>query len=194
MAAELPVSHPAYDAIAHLYDCDMARNMPFDDVALYDRVCREAAGPAMELGCGNGRLLLELCARGLDVTGVDASSSMLAALVEKAAARALPPPRVCRMDARALGFGDGVFAVALYPYSLVTYMTGEGDVVRMLEEARRVVAEGGTIVVDAFVPRPIAASARFTRDYVRAFRRRRADALQAHHAAVAHDESHRPSL
>ncbi|MEO5764389.1 MAG: class I SAM-dependent methyltransferase [Casimicrobiaceae bacterium] len=168
MPADAPPSRPAYDAIAHLYDVDMARNMPFDDVALYERLCRETPGPVLELGCGNGRILLELAARGLDVTGVDASTRMLAALVDKAAARALAWPRVCRMDARRLGFARG-FAVVLCPYSLITYMTGENDAARLLDEVRRVTVDGGTVVVDAFVPRAGAGTARFRRDYVRVF-------------------------
>lgn len=168
MPPDAAAQRPAYDAIAHLYDVDMARNMPFDDVALYERVCREAPGPVLELGCGNGRVLLELAARGLDVTGVDGSMRMLSALNDKATARALPSPPVCRMDARALGFRRG-FAVVLCPYSLVTYMTGEHDAARMLDEARRVTVDGGTIVVDAFVPKPAAGHARFKRDYVRSF-------------------------
>jgi ubiquinone/menaquinone biosynthesis C-methylase UbiE len=161
---------PSYDAIAHLYDVDMARSMPFDDVAFYERVCREANGPVLELGCGNGRVMLDLMARGLDVTGVDPSARMLASLIEKAAARALPVPRICRMDARSLGFRSA-FRIVLCPYSLVTYMAGERDAARMLDEARRVVTDGGAIVVDAFVPQPTASHARFKRDYVRSFGR-----------------------
>ena len=38
---------PGYDAIAHLYDVDMARNMPFDDVSLYERICSAGAGPVL---------------------------------------------------------------------------------------------------------------------------------------------------
>jgi hypothetical protein len=39
----------AYDRIAHLYDVDMARNMPFDDVALYAQICCDEGGRALEL-------------------------------------------------------------------------------------------------------------------------------------------------
>ena len=40
---------PTYDAIAHLYDVDMARSMPFDDVAFYERICRDTGVPVLEL-------------------------------------------------------------------------------------------------------------------------------------------------
>jgi len=166
--SEIGSPRPSYDAIADLYDVDMARNMAFDDVGYYERVCRESPGPALELGCGNGRILLELLARGVDVTGVDGSEPMLSALAQKAATRGLPSPRVARMDVRALGLRRG-YAVVLCPYSLVTYMSGEGDAARLVGEARRVVVDGGVIVVDAFVPRPASASPDFRQDYARPF-------------------------
>ena len=164
--ADTHAPRPGYDAIADLYDVDMARNMAFDDVAFYARVCGEKPGPALELGCGNGRILLELAARGVDVTGVDGSQRMLAVLQAKAAERRLPPPRVAQMDVRALGLRRG-FAVVLCPYSLVTYMSGDGDAARLVAEARRVVVDGGDVVVDAFVPRAASASAEFRQDYAR---------------------------
>ena len=160
---------PAYDAIAHLYDVDMARNMPFADVELYAQICRGAGGPALELGCGNGRILLDLLAQHLDVVGVDGSAAMLAALVAKAAARALPPPRVCRMDVRRLALRPA-FAVVLCPYSLVTYMTGDDDARALLNGARGVLVPGGVVVVDAFVPQPVVPGEAFTQDYARTFR------------------------
>src|SRR5206468_3078186 len=56
----------SYERIAHWYDVDMARNMPFDDVAFYLGVSANKGGRVLELGCGNGRILLELLARGID--------------------------------------------------------------------------------------------------------------------------------
>ena len=53
-----------YDRIARFYDVDMARNMPFDDVGFYRALAAAAGGRVLELGCGNGRILLELLAGG----------------------------------------------------------------------------------------------------------------------------------
>src|SRR5437762_8807932 len=116
-------ANPDYDAIAHLYDVDMAQNMRFDDIGFYDRVCRQHGGRILELGCGNGRILLELASRGVDVVGVDRSLKMLAQLAHKATLRGLAVP-TCTMDVRQLGFGKR-FDVVLCPYSLVTYMANE---------------------------------------------------------------------
>ena len=157
----------SYDRIARFYDVDMARNMPFDDVGFYAGICLRQGGRALELGCGNGRILLDLLARGVDAVGVDASAAMLAELARKAAARGLPAP-ACRMDIRALALAPG-FATILCPYSLITYVTEDADVDRLFAACRDLLAPGGIFVVDAFVPGPVKADAGFQPDYRRPF-------------------------
>jgi hypothetical protein len=90
---------------------------------------------------------------------------MLKGLADKAAARGLPL-RACRMDALRLAFGVR-FDVVLCPYSLVTYMAKDDAAARFLDGIRGVLAPRGIVVVDAFVPRPLAQAAVYTRDYVR---------------------------
>ena len=159
---------PDYDRIAHLYDADMAQNMHFADVDFYVRKATSTGGRVLELGCGNGRILLELMARGVEAVGVDRSQRMLADLARKAAARELIV-RACAMDVRRLGFRAACFDVVLCPYSLVTYMADERDALGMLGEAKRMLSADGRVVVDAFIRRPIAPATAFTRDYIRPF-------------------------
>jgi SAM-dependent methyltransferase len=157
---------PDYDAIADLYDVDMGRNMPFDDVGFYLDCARQAAGPVLELGCGNGRILLALLAGGVTAFGADASARMLRALADRARARAMDAP-VARMDVRSLAFADSSFDCVLCPYSLITYMRGPDDAHSLLTGIARVLRPGGRVVVDAFVPRQAAASNDFRPDYRR---------------------------
>jgi SAM-dependent methyltransferase len=154
-----------YDRIAHLYDVDMALNMPFDDVSCYRRLAGTAQGRVLEAGCGNGRVLLALLADGIDACGIDVSAAMLDDCRHKARQRGLRAP-LYRMDARRLGFG-AEFALVLCPYSLVTYMHGPGQIASLLSSARQALVSGGRIVVDAFVPRGAVASGRFAPDYRR---------------------------
>jgi SAM-dependent methyltransferase len=156
-----------YDRIARFYDVDMARNMPFDDVGFYAQVCAREGGRVLELGCGNGRILLELLARGIDAYGIDASAAMLAALRRKAAAAGRAAP-VARMDLAALALRPG-FAVVLCPYSLITYVTAAAAAARLLANVASLLAPGGVLVIDAFVPTPVTAHAEFTPDYRRPF-------------------------
>ena len=92
---------------------------------------------------------------------------MLSQLQQKAIARGLVP-KVCLMDACALGFTEK-FAAVLCPYSLVTYMTGVDDAAHMLAAIRGVLAPGATLVIDAFIPRPTASGSGFDLDYRREY-------------------------
>lgn len=157
----------SYDQIARFYDVDMARNMPFDDAAFYAGVCRRKPGSALELGCGTGRILLPLLTQGIDAYGIDASAAMLQALRQRAEARSLAA-RVCRMDLRALAFRRA-FDTVLCPYSLVTYLTTEDDLDRAFAGIHASLNPGGWLVVDAFIPRPVAMHAEFRLDYRRPF-------------------------
>jgi SAM-dependent methyltransferase len=156
-----------YDRIARFYDVDMARNMPFDDVGLYVSLCAAVNGPVLELGCGNGRILLELAHHGIDAIGIDASVGMLEELRRKAALRSLPA-RAVRMDLANLALRPG-FAAILCAYSLITYVTDDGGVARLLDRIHSLLAPGGMFVVDAFVPKPVVAQAEFREDYRRPF-------------------------
>ncbi|MDJ0787810.1 MAG: class I SAM-dependent methyltransferase [Myxococcota bacterium] len=51
----------------------------------YEPFLRANPGPALELGCGTGLPMLELCRRGYEVDGVDSSADMLARCRERAA-------------------------------------------------------------------------------------------------------------
>jgi len=140
-----------YDRIAHLYDVDMGRNMVFEDAAFYVDLAMRAGGRVLEIGCGNGRILLELLRHGVDAVGIDASASMLRELRRKADERGLDAA-VCQMDARKLAFG-ATFSTVLCPYSLITYMTAGDDAARLLSGIRDALAPTGIVVVDAFIPR-----------------------------------------
>jgi SAM-dependent methyltransferase len=156
-----------YDRIARFYDVDMAQNMRFDDVAFYAHHCERQRGTVLELGCGNGRVLLPLLARGIDAIGVDASAPMLGELAKKSRARGIAV-RAVRADVRRLPFRFE-FAAILCPYSLVTYMTSEAELDRLVGGARALMPARGMLVLDAFVPRVLPPPQEFVHDYTRPF-------------------------
>ena len=155
----------AYDRIARWYDVDMARNMAHDDVGFYRTLALRCGGRVLELGCGNGRILLDLMRAGCDAVGVDRSAGMLRELLAKAAAQGLSP-LVAQMDVRALALSSR-HALVLAPYSLVTYMVSDDDATRLFAEAAGLLQRSGTLVVDAFIPRTAVSSPTFREDYRR---------------------------
>lgn len=155
----------SYDAIADVYATDMGQSMPFDDVGWYREFSRAQGGRVLELGCGTGRILIELLAAGLDITGADRSLPMLARLRADAAARGLAAD-VLQMDLRAPAL-RARFGSILLPYSLITYVTDPPAVVATLTALRELLDNHGRLVLDAFVPQPVASFADFRLDYRR---------------------------
>ena len=69
---------PAYEATARYYDAAYeTTGASRADAAFYEALAVASAGPVLELGCGTGRVLLPIAARGLACAGVDASPAML---------------------------------------------------------------------------------------------------------------------
>jgi len=154
----------SYDQIAAIYDADMGASMTLPDVDFYVRAARACVGPVLELGCGTGRILAALIDAGVDAVGIDRSAPML----ERARRRSGAGARLLRMDMRELAL-DGGFALALLPYSLVTYLLDDGDWSALAKGLRRALRADGTILLDAFIPRPDLACAGWVRDYARPF-------------------------
>lgn len=62
-----------------------------EELAYYRAAIERFGQPALDLGCGAGRLMLPLLADGLDVDGVDISSDMLAQAAELGARQGMKP-------------------------------------------------------------------------------------------------------
>jgi SAM-dependent methyltransferase len=155
----------SYDAIADVYATDMGQSMQFDDVGWYRDLCLQRGGRTLELGCGTGRILVELLAAGVDAIGADRSLPMLHRLRRDATERGIKA-RVAQMDLRQLAFVCD-FQVILAPYSLITYLTDPKAAVTALTRMRSLLARDGRLVIDAFIPRPVESFADFRLDYRR---------------------------
>jgi SAM-dependent methyltransferase len=70
-----------YDLYAGTYDAEYDDYR--HDVHYYVKAARRAPGPALELGCGTGRVLLGLARAGCPVLGIEKSAAMLERLQDK---------------------------------------------------------------------------------------------------------------
>ena len=77
--------------MARLWDAFRGDTTHWPDQVLFQKMARERGGALLDVGCGTGRLLLDLLSHGVDADGVDNSPEMLALCREKAAARGLSP-------------------------------------------------------------------------------------------------------
>lgn len=160
------------------------RDNLYDDALLYDRICHalgnDDAEPAfyagllppaphhghhpqvLELGCGSGRLALQLAARGLQVVGVDNSASMLAVAREKTREKAgdtmrqghqpaAPKPEWHLQDLRHFCLGRR-FALVLLPSNNLAHLHTLADLQACLQCVLEHLADDGLLVIDYFNP------------------------------------------
>lgn len=74
--------------VAETYDL-LVSNDTMGDAGFFRAVIRDRGEPALEIGCGTGRLLLDYVAEELDVEGVDSSEHMLRICCRNAETRGL---------------------------------------------------------------------------------------------------------
>ena len=113
------------------------------DLELWRTLADEAGGPILDLGCGTGRVALDLAARGFDVAGIDSDPALVDALRSRARARDL---RVHAVAADARGFDLGkTFALAISPMQVVQLLGGRDGRARMLAAVHQHLSRGGVL-------------------------------------------------
>jgi SAM-dependent methyltransferase len=147
----LPVNEP-YDAlVAQAYDCWLPPDGEYDDRDLYRDAIERGDGPALELGCGNGRLLLDYRRAGLEVDGLDSSADMLA---------------ICRTHAETAGVDVTLhhadwtdfdlsrqYATIYNPAGSFSLIADDDEARRALSTWLRHLAPGGKLLVVMSIPR-----------------------------------------
>ena len=133
-----------FDRIARLYDWE---HDPYGgDVEVIVAFARRFGGPVLELACGSGRLLAPLAQVGLDVTGVDSSSAMLARARARLDGLGLSATlREQRVEALELERSFRTIVFGLDSFGLLIKRT---DQVRTLRCARSLLTHDGRFVLD----------------------------------------------
>jgi SAM-dependent methyltransferase len=112
-----------------------------EDLALWRELA--GAGPVLDLGCGTGRVALDLAARGVPVVGLDIDEALLAELRERA--RGLPVETI-RADARDFALGRR-FPVILAPMQTVQLLGGAAGRAGFLRCAKAHLEPGGVFAI-----------------------------------------------
>lgn len=145
----------AYALLARYYDLE---NADFtDDLDFWLELADAYGDPILELGCGSGRVLLNLARRGHAVTGVDNSPEMLALLEAKlkhASARHVStPPTIVSTDMLTLDLvGAPLFKLALMPFNTFMHFVTLDEQVMVLTRVRRHLSPGGALALDLTNP------------------------------------------
>lgn len=92
------------------------------DLPLWRQLAEDADGPLLDVGCGTGRVALDLAAQGLAVTGLDSDAELVAELSRRARDSGLRVDAVCA-DARSFSLPKR-FALAIAPMQVIQLMGG----------------------------------------------------------------------
>jgi SAM-dependent methyltransferase len=110
-----------------------------EDLALWRELAGD--GPVLDVGCGTGRVALDLALQDVLVVGLDSDAALLGALNERA--RGLPIETVCS-DARDFDL-ERRFPVVLAPMQTVQLLGGAGGRAAFLRCARAHLEPGGLL-------------------------------------------------
>lgn len=113
------------------------------DLPLWRELADAAGGPVLDIGCGTGRVALDLARRGCDVTAVDSDPELVRELASRARRRTLRVKTIAA-DARSLDTG-GTFALALAPMQVVQLLGGPEGRRAALGSVRRHLAPGALL-------------------------------------------------
>lgn len=116
------------------------------DLPLWRELAESAGGPVLDLGCGTGRVALDLAARGHEVTGLDSDRSLTETLATRARERGLRV-RAETADARSFALPGQRFALAIAPMQVVQLLGGSRGRRGLLESARAHLEPGGLLAI-----------------------------------------------
>jgi SAM-dependent methyltransferase len=122
------------------------------DLALWDELAEEAAGPVLELGCGAGRVCVHLARAGHEVTGLDRDADMLAAARGRADGLGL---ELVAADVTQFELGPERFSLILAPMQLLQLLEGSSARRACLAAVTRHLRPGGRValaIVDRVPP------------------------------------------
>jgi ubiquinone/menaquinone biosynthesis C-methylase UbiE len=93
-----PPDYEYYGLMAEAWDLLRGDTSTWEDRPFYLGIIRRVGEPALDVGCGTGRLLLDYLGEGVDIDGVDVSPEMLA---------------ICRTKAEELGLAPTLYERAI---------------------------------------------------------------------------------
>ena len=135
------------DRIAEFYDEQHAA-LAIDHPMIERLANLSAAGPALELGIGTGRVALPLLSRGVAVHGIDASPAMVDRLRGKPGGAEIPVAIGDFADVPVAGRYTLIYVVFNTFFALVS----QDDQVRCIANCASHLETGGALLIEAFYP------------------------------------------
>lgn len=141
----------SYEYTARFYDAAYSEQSALRaDAAFYRDLAAETGGPVLELGCGTGRALLPIAARGIECAGVDLSPAMLEQFKRKPGAAAI---KLSCAQMESFDFGEKRFRLIFSAFRAFQHLDTVEQQLACLARVRAHLAPGGTFAFDVFNPK-----------------------------------------
>lgn len=140
--------------VAEAYDQETDGSQPVlvDDLPFYVQLAREAAGrgqAVLELGCGTGRVTLQIAREGVEITGLDNATPMLDVARQKAEDATNPR----WVQGNMAGFHlDQRFGLVIIPFRSFLLLLTVEEQKACLARIREHLVEGGRLALNIFNP------------------------------------------
>jgi SAM-dependent methyltransferase len=150
---DTPGIYDEYAFVAELYD----HVTPYhnrQDVDFFVEMARQSAGPVLEVGCGTGRVLIPTARAGIEITGLDSSSSMLSVCREKLSLESQDVQekvKLIRADMREFDLGREFHLITI-PFRPFQHLITVADQLSCLNRIYRHLAHDGRFILDLFNP------------------------------------------
>jgi SAM-dependent methyltransferase len=121
------------------------------DIGFYVDLSDEFGGPVFEIGCGSGRILLEVAKRGHACTGVDFASAMLTRFRRRLAS---VPEEVGRRvtlveaDVSTVVLAPSSFAFGFFAFGMLGFLIKDGEARQAIANVSKALKPGGVLVVE----------------------------------------------
>jgi len=142
-----------YSFVAEFYD----QVVPYryrQDISFFVEMAEASGGPVLEIGCGTGRVLIPTARAGIEIVGLDLSSSMLSICREKLSrepTEAQSKVQLVEGDMRQFDLGRE-FRLATIPFRPFQHLVTVEEQLSCLKSIHRHLVPGGRLVLDLFNP------------------------------------------
>src|SRR5512147_2640743 len=144
----------SYRVLSRYYDAAYASKADLRDIPFYVDLAARVGGPVLEIGCGTGRVLLEIAAHGIEIEGLDLSEDQLRVLQAKIDAAASHPIRLHYADMRDFVLGRR-FRLIIAPFRPMQHLYTVADQIAAFRAIRAHLLPDGIFAFDVFYPKPI---------------------------------------
>jgi SAM-dependent methyltransferase len=144
----------SYHVLSRYYDAAYGSKADLRDVPFYVDLAGRVGGPVLEIGCGTGRVLLEVAARGIEIEGLDASEDQLRVLQAKLDTSSPGTSNQIRLhhaDMRDFALHRR-FRLITAPFRPVQHLYSLADQIAAFRAIRKHLLPEGCFAFDAFYP------------------------------------------